>query len=675
MFGKRFAAALMALCLFLLNLPGARAELPAPFTGYFEQTSYMRSVPKIEQTSLKTIPEYTAVYMTPVNEKYARVEYEGVTGYIYYLSAKNMPKETAVTPYIVYSEGNKFLLDTPLAGAKRTGTIDKETPIYVQATVGGYYRVQAGEQAGYIRQKETARLKADTSIVSREVFTREKIAVHSLPLKNAPVVYTLEPRQVYLATARCRGYLKVSWGAQEGYVLSSALSTFSKDESELRVGLIAADAALYTRPDETFEAENRDEGTALRFLDGANNGFYHLEESGLYVKAEDVRAYALEAVAASQLYAENNVPLLLLPVPDALDAGASLRAGELYAAAYATDAYYLVRVGGVWGFVRKDAVSRLLAGEEMNRAAAVTTTRTMLYDRSGERVALEAGERIFLTQLADAFYLCTHGEKSGFVLKKDVRLIGADAPVDAYRVVAPHDVALMDFPSAALSRPAGVIKAGATLTVTGFNGCYLLVTSGDQAGYAMQDGLLSEETEGLPASEDAPRYELALDKSTRMVYAFELDETGARTDTIAASAKVAVGKRTTPTPSGTFVLGRKERWHRFTLSYTPHTTAYTNGRYIHGLPCVKKSASSVIDYLAHNAGQAVTGGCLRSPFEFARWVYLNCPSYLTNLVVVNGGLAVPEEETGPIPDEGAEPTDDEPVEEAPAGEEAPLIFG
>ena len=37
----------------------------------------------------------------------------------------------------------------------------------------------------------------------------------------------------------------------------------------------------------------------------------------------------------------------------------------------------------------------------------------------------------------------------------------------------------------------------------------------------------------------------------------------------------------------------------------------------------------------------VTGGCLRSPFEFARWVYLNCPSYQTKLVIVSGGFKAP----------------------------------
>lgn len=674
MFGKRSLAALIALSLFFL-IPGARAELPAPFTGYFEQTGYMRSVPRIEKACVKAIPAYTAVYMTPVNEKYALVTYEDVTGYVYYPSAKSMPRETAVTPYIVYSEGNKFLLDTPLSGAKQTGTIEKETPIFVQASVGGYYRVKAGAQEGYIRQKDTSKLKADTPIVSREVFTREKVAVLSLPLQNAPAVYTLEPRQVYLATARCRGYLKVSWGAQEGYVPARAVSEFSKDEAALRVGLIAPDAPLYTMPDETFAAESRDEGTALRFLDGANNGFYHIEESGLYVKIEDVRAYALTTVAASQLYAQGDEPLLLLPAPDAPGAGAALKSGELYAAAYAADDYYLVRVQGVWGFVLKTAVSRLLTGEEMNRTAAVTTAQTSLYGREGGREALNAGEKLFLTRQADAFYLCEYKGKTGFVLAGDLTLVGADAPIDAYLVSAPKDIALMDFPSAALSDGAGTILAGEPITVTGFNGCYLLVHSGDKAGYAAQEGLLSDETEGLPAFEDAPRYELALDKSTRVVYAFVLDENGARTDTVAMSAKVAVGKRTTPTPSGAFVLGRKERWHRFTLSYTPHTTTYTNGRYIHGLPCEKKDASTVIDYLAHNAGQAVTGGCLRSPFEFARWVYLNCPSYMTNLVVVNGGLDVVEEEPETVPDEGAEPTDDEPAEEAPAAGEPLPVFG
>ena len=62
-------------------------------------------------------------------------------------------------------------------------------------------------------------------------------------------------------------------------------------------------------------------------------------------------------------------------------------------------------------------------------------------------------------------------------------------------------------------------------------------------------------------------------------------------------------------------------------------------RYIHGWPCEQKSEAAVKTGLAH-AG-AVTGGCLRSPFEFARWVYMNCSSYETEITIVGGGFEAP----------------------------------
>ena len=78
----------------------------------------------------------------------------------------------------------------------------------------------------------------------------------------------------------------------------------------------------------------------------------------------------------------------------------------------------------------------------------------------------------------------------------------------------------------------------------------------------------------------------------------------------------------------------------FTLSVTPHTTTYIKGRFIHGIPCRTRDESTRIGYLEKHG--AITGGCLRSPMEFARFVYMNCPSYQSELVVVNGGLQVPE---------------------------------
>ncbi len=676
---RKRTAVLLALALLILAAPvSAQEALPEPFTGYYLESAYMRSVPKLEDAALRIIPPYTAVLLTPVNEKYAAVSYDGAQGYVYYLNAQRMPKETPVEPYIAYSEGSKFLLDTPLAGAKQVAVIAPETPVTVFRQTGGFDRVLTPQGEGYIRDADMKTLPGDTAIVPVEIFSNDQVQAHELPLAHSAVVETLSARQVYLSAARCRGWYKVSWGTREGYVLCSAVSVFSADTRALRVGL-TADAPLYTHPDAEFSApQDARPAAGLLFFDGENNGFYHIADTEYYVEAALTKTWAVESIATSELYPESDVPLALRPSPDGALSGVSLRAGALYQANYAVGDYYLLMADGVWGFVPKSAVSRLLAGENMNRTAAVACADTAFYSLSGVRGTLPAGRTVFLTRLADSFYLAETEGQTGFVMARDVRLLGADAPVTQYSLTAPFDIPLMDVPDSALSKSVGVIKAGERVSVSAFNRCYLLVSGAGLTGYCAQDGLLCAETEGMPQTEDAPRYELVLDKSTRMIYAFVLDENGERSETIAASANVAVGKRTTPTPSGTFTLGMKERWHRFARSFTPYTTAYTTGRYIHGLPCLKKAESTVIDDMAHNAGQAVTGGCLRSPFAFARWVYMNCPSYQTKLTVVNGGLLLPGEAEAPIsnapgaqendeatPDEGGEPEDDDP--EAPQG--------
>lgn len=640
---KRCVAALLLVMALMASAFCALAEnLPEPFIGYFDKVVYIREKPVGGSNSKTHIPENTAVEMTPVNEFYASVTYKNVSGYVYYPDALPMPEEEPVENLIVYLTQNKYLYDTPLGGAGVVSVMQAETPMTVVASVGKYYHVKAGKWDGYVYQQDCTKLTAfDSEPAQDEFYVASQASLRAYPLANAEAVAKLESGRIYQAEAISRGFYRVTVDGVSGWIASRQVSTFTADASTTRVALMKSGVTLYARPDKGFPAEAAySGGERLMFISKENNGFFKLDEEALYVWPGDVETFAVDRVTMQQLFVGMDVELTLRPSGSG-SAKVTLSAGELYAAQYSAGSAYLVYAEDTWGFLPKTSasVSSLEAGERMNRTAALVTTHAVLYGEDGRRTELREGAQIFLTDMGDDFYRCTYGGTTGFVLRQAVRIVGADAPLTAYAVKTPESVLFMTFPDQRATSYYPAIPKGATVQVDAFNRCYLRVTYNGRTGYVKQDGLTTAESEGIPKTEDVPSYQVALDKSNYMAYVFLLDEKG-EPCAVVMSAKVGIGKRSTPTPSGTFTLGFKERWHAFTYSYTPHTTTYVRARFIHGIPCNSRDESTMLGYM--NRAGSVTGGCLRSPMAFARFIYMNCPSYQTELVIVSGGLEVPE---------------------------------
>ena len=617
-------------------------ELPETVIGYFDQTMYVREKPESSQFSLAQIPPYRAVEVHPIDDRYATITYGDVTGYIFYKHILPMPEETPVEPFAVYLTDSKYFYDSPLHNATVLMTMEAETPMTVLAKVRNYYHVKAGELEGYVFQSDCTVLKEFASQPSDvEFYVTERESLGEYPLKHAGEVAALEPGRIYQAEATSRGFFRVTVDGVTGWVPTANASAFKDDESTTRVALMRDGVTLYERPDKGFPTENAYEGgEKLLFISAQNNGFYRLDQEDVYVWREDVETFAVSRIGMQQLFVGVDIALTLRPTGEEAT-NTTLAAGEFYAAQYTAGDSYLVFAEDVWGFLPKASasVSTLEANEVMNRTAALVTASAVLYGDDGRRTALNEGDKVFVTAEGDEFYRCEFGGETGFVFRQAVDIFSADAPLTAYTITTPAEIRFMDFPDQALAADLPAIPAGAAVEVDGFNRCYLRVNYNGLTGYTAQEGLVTAESEGIPKTENVPSYQVALDKSTFMAYIFLLDEEG-NPCAVVMSAQVGIGKRSTPTPSGVFTLGFKERWHAFTLSVTPHTTTYIKGRFIHGIPCRTRDESTKIGYLEKHG--AITGGCLRSPMEFARFVYMNCPSYQSELVVVNGGLQVPE---------------------------------
>lgn len=131
------------------------------------------------------------------------------------------------------------------------------------------------------------------------------------------------------------------------------------------------------------------------------------------------------------------------------------------------------------------------------------------------------------------------------------------------------------------------------------------------------------------------QYYLYLDKGQRLLTIYYADALGNSTGQVYNMVTVAIGKRTTPTPSGTFTLSTQERWHDFGASYAPYAIKYTDGRYLHGPLYAQRDESTIIQSRLGDFGKMATGGCVRMPYDIAEWIYLNCNEG-TMLKIVNG---------------------------------------
>lgn len=174
-----------------------------------------------------------------------------------------------------------------------------------------------------------------------------------------------------------------------------------------------------------------------------------------------------------------------------------------------------------------------------------------------------------------------------------VRIIGSDTPVTQHSVNAQAGLVLLSLPEVELGQPLMELEEGTPLEVIGFSRTYLLVRAQGLEGYVKGQGLTTYETRCLPEV-DPPAYEILVNKSNFMVSVYRLDENGQRVGEPIRSEIAALGKRSTPTPSGRYALGFKQRWVRFTHAQAlagDHLTSRRSGQSVWRI-CIRAYAGS-----------------------------------------------------------------------------------
>ena len=98
----------------------------------------------------------------------------------------------------------------------------------------------------------------------------------------------------------------------------------------------------------------------------------------------------------------------------------------------------------------------------------------------------------------------------------------------------------------------------------------------------------------------------------------------------------AIGRSNRMTPTGVFKKGSVEEWHNWgKKSYSPYTSVYSPGLYIHGPLYSGTAFHMVIKNSVSQIGTSASSGCLRTTAEAAYFVYAFCPEG-TSIHIVEG---------------------------------------
>ena len=305
--------------------------------------------------------------------------------------------------------------------------------------------------------------------------------------------------------------------------------------------------------------------------------------------------------------------------------------------------YFLVFYRGTYGFVpRKDALTSPKTEKMVPILTAIgpdTPLYTLPFSTAGTKTRVTGEQTVILDQKYGAFYVFPWKNSTYYVRKSDVVSQGtAVAPKDT-EAFAERKAALYSVPEGNAAKRIGTIEPGTAVKVTYRIGKFIQISDGKRTGFAANSAFV------YPGGNGKDRYYLHLNKGTRTLTVYRADENGGKTSRKVLQTVVAIGRITTPTPSGLFTLGARESWHYFGPSYAPYAIQYTAGRYIHGPLYRGRSLDTLIRARLADFGTMHTGGCIRTPLDDVKWIYFHCAAG-TTLEVVNGAPVLPKRPVG-----------------------------
>ncbi len=140
-------------------------------------------------------------------------------------------------------------------------------------------------------------------------------------------------------------------------------------------------------------------------------------------------------------------------------------------------------------------------------------------------------------------------------------------------------------------------------------------------------------------NDDIDKYYLYLNVPNQVLTVFERDDAGEYTRVVRRML-CSTGAAATPTPSGTYRLGGKERFGafaHFNNEYARYWTQVVRGIYLHSITFSKRDTSKLKSNPFSQLGKRASHGCIRLYVEDAKWLYYYaCPGTRITIGSENG---------------------------------------
>lgn len=368
-------------------------------------------------------------------------------------------------------------------------------------------------------------------------------------------------------------------------------------------------------------------------------GRFHKLEDGTYVLASDVGLFTVFGAKGKTVYWEQDQTLFATGNPNHPLKGVRLPGGAAVEPLATMVEYYLVQWDGVYGFVPQKDAKEPPKAVPADPVYTVLKADCLLYDLplqgAESDFRLPGDQGVILSKKAEAFYAMEWGSRL-YYLPEDALPFAEPAVKSLHEEgYADAEIPLLDVPDGSLGRVIGQVPRDSVCPMSYRINGYVQVSTGEMTGFADESAFT------YPGGNGKDKYYLFLNKATRELTVYRADEAGNSTGEEVFRVVVAIGRVTTPTPTGVFTLHGRERWHAFTLSYAPYAMGYTEGRFIHGPLYFRKAESTIVKTRLSDFGKMATGGCLRTPYEQVRWIYYHCPD--GTVLEIVGGV---QEETG-----------------------------
>ena len=642
-FSARRAAVVVTLALLMtLTMLQGTAEGPEVETtqGYFITETNLYAQPDRSGEVLLRIPQYTPLVIRvsadPAQKGFGWTQVADVSGYVGLANLLPMPKV-----FSDWREGKtmfawdvRLLREQSLHGAEVLLRLLPETPFTVLGRTKFMLYVEAQGVRGYIYADKLEELRRDQPLEPTLRYSAMEQPLLSWPLAGAQPLIDLKAGQLLRVTGQNRAYLRVEVMDQVGYVQRQHTGAIGEVAEQTMLVYSQTASPLYSGVDDARPAGQTMEPGRLYQVDAQAGDFLRLKDSGLFARAGGVQALLLKAFAAPRL-AGVDAPRALMGMPEADSANDRwLQPGRLYTFLSSSGNWWYVDDGLVQGFVDVRHLTPLPErGEKMNRTYAVYTGEAAFLSGSSQEQPVVPGQLVELNELWGKQWFRT-GQGS-YVHIGAVDILASDAPVRPHKVILDQALTMYSLPDEARGRALAVLDAGEQVEVIGFARYFLLLRAQGMEGYVVGKTLKTHETRYLPDT-DPPPCEILVNKADFSVSLYALDARGQRYGEPILRGIAALGKRSTPTPSGRFPLGFKQRWVRFSQSQAPHAITYLRGRYLHGIPCYGPDEAQVTEWGLQELGTLSSGGCVRMTFDMAAYLYFNCPSYKTIMEVVNG---------------------------------------